>query len=656
MRVATSAGDVLRASSGRVARLANDTPEEIGNHRFMQDFTYSVFSIVAIAIHLIINFNLLMGRGIVTARGARYRGFLMGVLFYYMADGAWGVFAELGWIGPWYVDTILFFLSLATFLFMWCRFVITYLDLGKCPTRILIWSGYALLAVNIALLAANVFIDCIFHFDAKGKYVIDGLRDPLIYLLIAYNVLTAIVTLVKAIVSEDSVRRRSLMVLLFCATITAAMILQVVWPLTPFTALGCLISNCFFNVFVVQDEQAVKHAIELEKALARAQAAEKSRSMFFSIVSHDIRTPLNAILGYSELLQSGITNQAEKDEALQSIRASGTTLLQLVNDVLDLAKMDAGKMTLRSEPVRLARLTDDVLASFKMVAAEKGIELVNKTTDVPTVMMDGHRLRQILFNLIGNAVKFTAHGSVSVIASYVGTKLEVAVSDTGCGIPPDMLTRILDPFVQIQDPSHAADRANGTGLGLSICRSLVEAMGGELIVESELGKGSTFKANIPGVATAEDSTTEFSKTKDHGGDSPRTSNVPTFKHILVVDDSPVNRSVLTAFLKKAGITSIGQACDGEEALSELDSAIKTGNPYDFVFSDFWMPNMNGLELIEKLRADSRYKHLPVFAVTADTEFHGDDRSKLFTGILLKPLTYGKLMETFASTVWNGHHS
>ncbi|MBR4654283.1 MAG: response regulator [Kiritimatiellae bacterium] len=331
-------------------------------------------------------------------------------------------------------------------------------------------------------------------------------------------------------------------------------------------------------------------------------------------------------------------DQEEREEALKSIRASGTTLLQLVNDVLDLAKMDAGKLVLKTAPVRLDQLTGDVFTSFRMDAAAKGIRLVNRMADLPTLLLDGHRFRQILFNLLGNAVKFTEHGSVTVSASYDDGNLKVSVADTGCGIASDMLTRILDPFVQVQDPSHAADRAGGTGLGLSICRSLVEAMGGNLVVESELGKGSTFKVCIPGVVSSTEPVATAAEAKP--GDTLKV--LP--KHVLVVDDSPVNRAVLTALLKKAGVTSVDLACDGVEAFMALDSAMKTGNPHDFVFSDFWMPNMNGLELIEKLRADSRFSRLPVFAVTADTESNGDARTRFFTGVLLKPLTYGKLMD------------
>ena len=603
----------------------------------MQDYSYSVFSIVAIAIHLIINFNLLVGRGPTTAHGAHYRGFLLGILAYYVTDAAWGIFAGLGWTDVLYIDTMLFFLALVAFVFMWCRFVVNYLDLGKWMSRGISLSGYALFAVNLAALAANPFNKCFFYFDALGNYRTGYLRDPAFYLLAAFYAAMALIVLAKALGSRDSVRRRSMMVFLFCIVMAVALVFQVVWPLTPFTSLGCLVGNCFLHVFVVADEQAEKHMAELEAALARARAAEKARSMFFSIVSHDIRTPLNAILGYSELLQHGIESQAEREEALDSIRASGTTLLQLVNDVLDLAKMDSGKLTLHLEPMRLDRLTDEVFASFRMVASGKGVKLVNRTADVPAVMLDEHRLRQILFNLVGNAVKFTERGSVTAAASYEGGNLEVAVSDTGCGIAPDMLTRVLEPFVQVQDPSHAAARAVGTGLGLSICKSLVEAMGGKLAVESEPGRGSTFRALIPGVATCE------CAAKPSAGPESSAAAKKLPKRVLVVDDSPVNRKVLTALLRRAGVTSIDQAGDGAEAFSEIESAAKAGHPYDFVFSDLWMPNVNGLEFIEKLRADSRFGDLPVLAVTADTECVRDARSKLFTGILLKPVTYAKLV-------------
>ena len=550
---------------------------------------------------------------------------------------------------------MLYFVTIAVSVLLWCRFAVIYLDYSQWKARLLILFGYALLTLYVLLLVANIFNGWIFRYDELGDYSPGPLRPVLFYLLIAMNVLMAVFALMKVRGMQDSEGRRNLVIFLFCISMVVAIILQIFWPLWPYYALGCLIGNCFLHIFVIEDErdelrqaviereQAAKHIARLEDALNRARIAEKSRSMFFSIVSHDIRTPLNAILGYSEILQYGVKSKEERDEALRSIRASGTTLLELVNDVLDLAKMDSEKMTLLPGPVNLSLLTDEVFASFRLAASGKGIELINRTEGVPTIMLDEHRFRQILFNLIGNGVKFPAHGSVTVAAAYADRNLEVSVTDTGCGIASDMLTNILEPFVQILDASHAPDRSRGTGLGLSICKRLVEVMGGKLVVESELGKGSTFRVSIPNIPVYE--------ANNAPADAPKSSSevkiIP--KHVLVVDDSPVNRTVLTAFLKRAGVASIDQAGDGEEALMVLDSAAKDGRPHDFIFSDFWMPKMNGPELVGKLRADARFSRIPVYAVTADTEFQRDERTTLFTGILFKPVTYNKILETFAAT-------
>ena len=648
----------------------------------MQDYIYSSIAILAIVIHLIINFNMFSGRrGYATAYGNRYRGFLMGIFAYYVVDVGWGVFAGLGWTHVLYANTVLYYIAIAMTVVMWCRYVVAYLDLGKWTGRPLLWFGYALLALYVVLLTVNVFNGCVFHFDEQGRYVAGGIRMLIFYPLAAIYVLTGLFVLARVLGRRDFARRRNIVALLFCLTMAVAIVLQIVWPLWPFYALGCLVGNCFFHIFVVEDElaelrqaviereQAAKHAAKLEKALERARAAEKAKSMFFSIVSHDIRTPLNAILGYSELLQFGIEDKSERDEALNSIRASGKTLLYLVNDVLDLAKIDSGEFTLQPEPVSLSPLVDEVFSVFRLTATGKGVELVNKTADVPVVLLDGHHFRQILFNLVGNAVKFTAKGRIEIRAAFApnvtgGTgvppvrdangTLRVEIEDTGCGIEPDLMPRIFDPFVQAQDPSHSVARAGGTGLGLSICRRLVEAMGGEIDVKSELGKGSTFRVCIPGVIANSNavnrahSPSPIPRSPFPVPHSPfPVPHLP--QRVLIVDDSPINREVLASLLAHAGVVSVDQACDGGEALLKLGAALETGHPYDFVFADLWMPNLNGIELIEKLRDDSRFSRLPVYAVTADTEFLHDDRNKLFTGILLKPITYDKLMGSFAKT-------
>jgi len=610
----------------------------------MQGYSYSVFSIAAIVIHLIINFNFLIGRGEISKRAARYRGFLFGTLAYYLSDAAWGIFAGLGWTRSLYVDTVFFFLSLVAFVFMWGRFVITYLDLGKVPTRLLSWTGYAILIFNIAALVANPFNKCFFHIDAQGVYRTNGMRDPAFYLLVAMNLLIAVFVLAKSLDSRDAVRRRSIMVFMCCITMAAALLLQVFWPLTPFTSLGCLICNCFFHVFVIADEQTAKHMAELEKALERARVAEKSRSMFFSSVSHDIRTPLNAIIGYTELLLGGIPDEKERVKALSGISTSGQTLLQLINDVLDLSKLESGKIVIRTEPTDVRELISSVVESVDVTVKNSDVELKEEYGDLPILEIDPQRIRQILFNLIGNAVKFTEHGEICVRATFRKDTEDgkgvftLSVSDTGCGIAEEDKVRVMDPFVQLGDTS----KVKGTGLGLPICKKLAAGMGGQLSFVSELGKGSTFTlelrdvkcaGSLPGTDGVAAKQMLSGGQIQHGETSAEQKAGQS--HILIADDVPLNLSVLKALLKKIGANDVVTAVDGEDAWEKLQASKR---PFDCILTDIWMPKMDGRELVSKIRADKRFARLPVYAVTADVEEQKAFAERGFTGILLKPLT------------------
>ena len=620
----------------------------------MQGYSYSVFSSVAIVIHLIINFRFLIGKGEVSKRAVRYRGFLLGTLAYYISDAAWGIFAGLGWTRVLYVDTIFFFLSLVAFVFMWGRFVITYLDLGKVPTGILSWFGYAILIFNLAALATNPFNNCFFHIDAQGVYQTGSMRDPAFYLLVASNLLVAVFVFAKALDSRDIVRRRSMMVFMCCITMAAALVLQIIWPLTPFTALGCLISNCFFHVFVIADEQTAKHMAELEKALERARVAEKSKSMFFSAVSHDIRTPLNAIIGYSELLLGGIPNEEERAKALSGISTSGQTLLQLINDVLDLSKLESGKMVINPEPTDARELVSSVVHSIDVTVKNSDVALKEEYGDLPILVIDPQRIRQILFNLVGNAVKFTEHGEIRVRAAFRKETEDgkgvftLSVSDTGCGIAEEDKAIVMDPFVQLGNSA----KIRGTGLGLPICKQLATSMGGQLSFVSELGKGSTFTLELHDVKSAERlpdaagtaaAGQELSGGQTQSGKAQEDRKAAKKYHILIADDVPLNLSVLKAILKKIDVNDVETAADGEDAWEKIRTSER---PFDCVLTDIWMPKMNGRELVSKIRADERFAGLPVYAVTADVEEQKAFSERGFTGVLLKPLTIGILSGLF----------
>ena len=390
-----------------------------------------------------------------------------------------------------------------------------------------------------------------------------------------------------------------------------------------------------------------------ERDIEREKA--KAKSYFFSTVSHDIRTPLNAIIGFSELLQAGFKTEEERQQAIDSILVSGKTLLGLINDVLDLSKLESGKMEISPEPTDCSRLLHAVLAVFRVSIAKKTeVELRCQVEPMPLLMLDPQRLRQIVFNLVGNAIKFTSKGSIEVRASFdrsAGSETGVCridVEDTGCGISDENLKHLGSAYVQVGDKRA---RNGGTGLGLAICQQLILAMGGELKVSSALGKGSMFSVIIPDVKVAHGNagangtggtagTNVSAGTAATNGADGTAPQAHPIRRILLVDDSKMNLLVLKALLKKLGNFEVATAENGQEALTQLQTPGAT--PVDLVLTDMWMPELDGTGLVKAIRADPALASLRVIAVTADTEFQGKVEDLGFDGMLLKPVTLERL--------------
>jgi len=615
----------------------------------MQDYIYSVIAFLAIVIHLIINNDMLPGRKASTFRCAReYRCFLGGLVYYYITDACWGIFAGLGWTKILYLDTASYYIAISVSVLMMCYFIIAYLGIRGWRARILAWFGYALLSLYIILLAKNTFDSSLFFFDAEGKYHAGLLRKILFYPLVAASVLMAINAFVKAWGSRDTMRRRYIVISVFCLTMAVAVVFQILWPLWPFYAIGCLIGNCFIHVFLIEDErnELRQAVIEHEQKMKHMAESEKARSMFFSTVSHDIRTPLNAIIGYTELLLDGIEDQQERSKALSAISTSGHTLLELINDVLDLSKLESGKMVIKTELTDVRELVSSVVHSFEVTVKNRHVELKEEYGALPMLEIDPQRVRQILFNLIGNAAKFTEQGEIRVKASFrndIGDEKGVftlSVSDTGCGIAEEDKEKVMSPFVQVGSQA----KIKGTGLGLPICKQLAASMDGQLSFVSELGQGSTFTLELFNVKKVDKAVSaEHGSARETDKRKLRAQNTSRNYRLLIADDVPLNLSVLKALLKKVGVNDVETAVDGQDALEKLRTSER---PFDCVLTDIWMPVMNGRELVAKIRTDERFADLPVYAVTADVEEQKNYAERGFTGVLLKPLTIDVLSKHF----------
>ncbi len=368
-----------------------------------------------------------------------------------------------------------------------------------------------------------------------------------------------------------------------------------------------------------------------------SQAADQAKSYFLASMSHEIRTPLNAVVGFSELLQDDAIPPALRKEYLLSIRSAGDTLLELINDVLDLSKLEAGQMPILPEKHDFPLLARSVLAIFQPLAESKHLTLLNECAPMPFIFLDGLRVRQIILNLISNALKFTLTGSVVFRADFhadtpqAGT-LTFAVVDTGCGISEAEQKRLFQPFVQLDTVRDAHSRHHGTGLGLVICRRLVEYMGGSLTLQSEPGKGSSFEAEFRNLRYEVSGCCESEETPEPGGGE--TMGI----RVLLVDDVPLNLKMLAAMVKRER-ADVQCAASGAEALDKL----KNFQP-DFILTDMWMPGMNGAEFAARVRAMPEFDQVKIFAVTADSDSAKNFSMAHFNGILLKPVSRGRIVE------------
>lgn len=384
---------------------------------------------------------------------------------------------------------------------------------------------------------------------------------------------------------------------------------------------------------------------QVEEAL---ETANRAKNTFLASMSHELRTPLNGILGYAQILQLDSSLSEQQREGIAVIRQSGEHLLTLINDILDLSRIEAGRLELFLTEFHLPTFISSLVDLFRMKTQQKGIsftcEFLPNGQALPTaVKADEKRLRQILLNLLGNAVKFTEHGGVTLLVIYQEDKLVFRIKDTGIGIAEDDLEQIFLPFHQVNQKNHATE---GTGLGLPITKRLVEMMGGRLSVSSQVGRGSTFSFELTPQVLVHLSKPVTDNLKIVKGFKYKSADTPIKDKpftILVVDNKVENRAVLVDFLKPLGF-SIKEAENGREALVQ---ALQF-QPH-VVLMDLVMPVMDGLECTRRLRQEPAFQKTVIIAISANVFKHTQQES-LAAGcnvFLPKPVDTSQLLQELA---------
>jgi len=405
-----------------------------------------------------------------------------------------------------------------------------------------------------------------------------------------------------------------------------------------------VVSVCVLAVVVVFGSVMILLLVrQTKRANKAAQVAEEhaqAKTRFLAMMSHELRTPLNAVIGFGEFLSRDDIDDHSRKEYTEGILLSSNALLELINDILDLSKLEAGAMDMRSGTCDMGQLLKELPAIFGYRVRRHGVKLRIEAPPegkMPLIALSQQGMRQVLINIVGNAAKFTERGEIVIAVEWQSetNTLHVEISDTGRGISDEKMSRLFDPFVQdiASRMLASAGEIKGTGLGLPIVKRMVEAAKGTITAHSEIGKGTRFVIDIPHLNIVEQAQSAKS--------AEQTIRMALPERVLIVDDMTMNRKILGIHLRNLNIKDVRFAENGEDALDVM----KTWIP-DLVLTDMWMPKMDGTRLAEAMRADRRLAEIPVVAVTADVDVGSSYDMCLFAKIISKPVTANKLKALF----------
>ena len=625
--------------------------------------TYSIIGILAAIILLIINRDVLWkaDRAALTSTQKSYRRFLFGVMAYYITDMLWGILESHNLTSVLYADTVVHFIAMAAAVMLWTRYVVIYLEEKNRFGSLLYYVGGMFLVFEVIVVIINFFYPVLFWFDESGAYHAGTLRYVTLAIQIILFLMTSVYTMFVTSRAEGKAKHRHMTIGLFGIAMTLLIGVQVFYPLLPFYAVGYMLGTCVLHSFVVEDEKEeyrreLEKSIERERlqkeelsesrqalseALAAAENANKAKTAFLSNMSHEIRTPMNAIIGLNNIAmnESGVNSTVM--EYLEKIGSSAQHLLGIINDILDMSRIESGRMTIMKEEFSFSRCLEQVNTIISGQCKDKNLsyDCTIKGNVDDYYIGDAMKLKQVLINILGNAVKFTPEGGKVNFTIEEGTKydnkavLKFTISDNGIGMSEEYLPHLFDAFSQ--EDSSATSLYGSTGLGMPITKSIVELMNGTIEVESEKGKGTTFTVTV----TLGQSDRVGVETED--GDFN-----PGELSVLAIDDDRVALEHAEIVLGQIGI-NCDTAESGWEGIDKVRIRHGRREDYDLILIDWRMPEMDGVETTRRIRSIVG-DETPIIILTS---FNWDDiadeaRAAGVDTFVPKPLFAGNVIDEF----------
>jgi len=596
-----------------------------------------------------------------TAAQRNHRCFLYGVLGYYITDLLWGILEAQRLTSILYADTAVHFAAMAAAVMLWTQYVISYLEDGRMFEKLLYNAGRIFCAAEAAVIIVNFFIPVLFWFDESGAYHAGAARYATLAIQILLFLMTSIYTLNSTSKTEGKMKLRYRTIGLFGIVMTILIAIQVFYPMLPFYAMGYMLGLCLLHSFVVEDEKE-EYRRELEEAVSRertqkqelaesrealkdalsaAENANKAKTAFLSNMSHEIRTPMNAIIGLNNIAMNDPTASDKVKEYLEKIGSSAQHLLGIINDILDMSRIESGRMSIKKEDFSFAKALEQVNTIISGQCRDKGLkydcQIKGHVDD--HYIGDQMKLKQVMINILGNAVKFTPEGGTVTFIIEEGPRfdrkatLNFIISDTGIGMSREFLPHIFDAFSQ--EDSSSTSRYGSTGLGMPITKSIVELMNGHINVESEKGKGTTFKVTV----TLDES--ETGNVEIHEGD-PDAHDMS----VLVIDDDSIAPEHARIVLGSTGV-NCDTAESGWEGVDKVRIRHSRREDYNLILIDWKMPEMDGLETTRQIR-EIVGSGTPIIILTS---YNWDDiaeeaKEAGVDTFAAKPLFAGSVMDEF----------